>query len=237
MPSMPTAVQRTSIPLLQMATACPTEQLPFIVQPLLQPRNGEIFGWEVLYRGTHPVNRDWTGIDTSMIRFLANHKMSVSLFVNLSNDTVLTIDEDLLFAASKKNSLFFEWSEVISEEPKFKAVIRKINDWTKRGLRFVIDDFGAGRDGFERLFAIDRITAIKFDGAFFRTASHNLFASKMIEHIINECAGKDILTVAECVESERDYRFAESLGIDLAQGYFVDDIYNAAVAPRMQVAL
>lgn len=228
MSSTPTLSLRQSIPLVQVANVQPNEMLPFIVQPLMQPRNNEVFGYEVLYRGMHPKNKDWSSIDATMLRFLSGHKVKARLFVNLSNDTILSVDEELLFAASQKNSLFFEWSEVVSDEPKFQAIIAKINQWTKQGLPFVIDDFGAGRDGLERLFAIDHVTAIKFDGGFFRRASQDSFACKLVEHIITECAHKEILTVGECIESERDFRLAESLGLDLVQGYYVDDIHSAA---------
>lgn len=227
----------SSIPLFEMAIAQPVEALPFIAQPLLQPRNSEVFGFEVLYRGVHPTDKNWTSIDESVLRWLAKNKISAPLFVNLSNDTIMSIDEKLLFEAHSKNTIFYEWSEVVSDQRQFLQITEKINQWTQDGLRFVIDDFGAGRDGFERLFKLGQVTAVKFDGGFFRTALENPLARKMIEHIVTECALTGILTVAECIETENEYRFAESLGFDLAQGFYVDDIYTAATVRNMRRAV
>lgn len=231
MHAISTAQARMSVPLRDLAKERPHAVLPFIAQPLLQPHSNEVFGYEVLYRGPHPADKNWRAIDESVLAHLAQTKMTAPLFVNLSNDTILTIDEEVLFAVHHKNIVYFEWSEALSDERKFRSVIDKINDWTKRGLRFVIDDFGAGRDGFERLFAVERVTAVKFDGGFFNTALNNPMASKMLEHIVAECANRNILTVGECIETEMGYRFAASLGLDLAQGYFIDDLYFAAVGP------
>lgn len=225
-------MSRQSIPLLDLTSVRPSEMLPFHVQPLLRPSTANVFGFEVLYRGVHPTSPEgWISVDETVLGFLSSAKMDVTLFINLSNRTILTIDEALLFAAHAKNSIYFEWSEVISDESQFREIIRKIADWTQRGLRFVIDDFGAGRDGFERLFAIESVTAIKFDGGFFRMASVNPMARNLVEHVIRECRNKDILTVGECIETASDYQLAERLGLDLVQGFYVDDVYVASAAP------
>jgi len=217
-----------SIPLIELAEQRTSTILPFIAQPLLQPRNREVYGFEVLYRGVKGDN-SWLRIDESMLIYLSQHKLNATLFVNLSNDTVLGIDSGLLFSAAAKNTIYFEWSESVSSEEVFRQVIARINDWSQQGLSFVIDDFGAGRDGFERLFSIDKVAAIKFDGSFFRMASQNPFARKLVSHIILECANKQIMTVGECVETSDEFRLAESLGVDLVQGFYVDALYHAAV--------
>lgn len=209
-----------SIDLLQMVPGSSGEVMPFIIQPIMRPFQTDVFGYEVLYRGRS--SSKWRDVDLKMLRFLSRIKVRVSLFVNLANETILTIDEDLLFAANRLNSIFFEWSEVVSNEEDFKHIVDKINAWTKRGLRFVIDDFGAGRDGFERLFAVERIAAVKLDGKFFRHATQNAMAEKIVEHVIKACSGNGILTVAEAVETASDYDLAEGLGFDLVQGRYVD---------------
>ncbi|HJV75087.1 MAG TPA: EAL domain-containing protein [Noviherbaspirillum sp.] len=218
---------------LQAEAAKPYDKPPFRVQPLLSPHNVGVFGYEVLYGGVHPSDAlGWVEVDYALLRYLARYKMNASLFVNLSNQTILSIDEELLRAAHACNDLYFEWSEVVAEESQFKEIIRRINRWTERGLRFVIDDFGTGRDGFERMFAVERITALKIDGGFFRMASKNSMARNLVANVINECAKKSILTVAECVETEDDFRLAQSIGFDLVQGYYVDDVYTSAMLPK-----
>lgn len=200
--------------------------IPYIVQPIVGAMNGKPFGFEVLYRGNHPqTQQGWCVVDLTMLQFLSTYPIAVTLFVNLSNETILTVDEDLLFAAHCKNNVFFEWSEAVSENGPFKKIIEKINGWTKRGLRFVIDDFGAGRDGFERLFAVEHVAAIKIDRLLIQTLMRNSMAHKIIGHVVKECARKDILTVGEGIETAEEKRMAEGLGISLLQGWHIDELY------------
>lgn len=224
---------RPSISLLEVTLTHPDEILPFIAQPLLSPRGADVFGYEVLYRGTHPTNaQGWTGVDQLLLQYLAKFKMCATLFVNLSNHSILTIDDEQLFAAHANNDIYFEWSEVVAEESQFKKIIQKLNSWTTYGLRFVVDDFGAGRDGFERLFAIECVSGVKFDGGFFRRASINPMARNLVEHVINECAQKQILTVGECIETAADLQLAQELGFNLVQGFYVDDLYALSKIAR-----
>lgn len=214
------------IPLRTLVIGQPPEIVPFIVQPIVGSKHGRIFGFEVLYRGEHPATQGgWNAIDLSMLRFLAVHPVSFALFVNLSNETIMTIDEEVLFAVHHENNVFFEWSEAVSDDRTFKVVIEKINAWTKRGLRFVIDDFGAGRDGFERLFAVEHVAAIKIDRLLLQTLARNPMAHKIIGHVVKECARKDILTVGEGIETAEEWRMSEGLGMDLLQGWHIDERY------------
>lgn len=200
-------------------------QLPFGAQPLANGRS-VLYGYELLYCG--PKGRGWAAIDEIALRALGGDRAHAPLFVNLSNETILTIDEGLLFAAHANNNIYFEWSEAVVEQAAFRVIVTKINRWIRQGLRFVIDDFGSGRDGFERMFALDAISALKFDGALFRAATKNAMARSMVVHVVDECRKKNILTVAECIESAQDFELARSLGMDLMQGYYVDRIYQTA---------
>lgn len=200
--------------------------VPFIVQPLLSIRDHSLHAYEVLYRGIHPTHPDgWVDVDIALLRHLARFRMSNPLFVNLSNQTILSVDEDLLFAAHARNKLVFEWSEAVTEDAKFKEIIRNINRWSQRGLQFAIDDFGAGRDGLERMFAVNHVSVVKIDGGFFQRALQDSMARNLVKCFISECAKKKILTLAEWVESPADFELAQSIGVDLVQGFYVDYLH------------
>jgi EAL domain-containing protein (putative c-di-GMP-specific phosphodiesterase class I) len=199
------------------------QALPFIAQPLYSARDREIFGYESLYAGaTRPTS--WTEVDVSMLSFLSSFQIDVPLFVNLSNETICSIDEEMVFEAHRINNIFFEWSEVMIDDAAYTQIIAKLNAWGKKGLRIVIDDLGAGRDGLHRILAVEYVTAVKFDGDFFRKSETNRFAKSMIESMVKLCDVHKILTVAECVETHQHYLAAQSLGVDFIQGFYIDKI-------------
>lgn len=212
----------------------PTETVPFVVQPLLHTNSAELYGYEALYRGPWPTQSlGWLEVDLTLLRYLSKSTVEAPLFVNLSNETILTIDEEILFAAGANNQIYFEWSEAVADDKEFQKIVERINRWSLAGLRFVIDDFGTGRDGLERMFAVEGISVVKIDAGMFRTASGNSMARRMLENLITECSAKDIVTVAEGIETSCDLTLAKSMGCHCVQGYFINDVY---AADQQQVA-
>jgi EAL domain-containing protein (putative c-di-GMP-specific phosphodiesterase class I) len=139
--------------------------LLFRAQPIVRTHNREIFGYELLYRAQHP--NDWSAVDSSLLRYLAEHEVAVPVFVNLSNDLLRNLDEGLVVAAHMRNDVYFEWSEIMCDEAAFQTTVAQIERLVQRGVRLVIDDFGSGRDGFQRIASVPQLFAAKIDGAFF----------------------------------------------------------------------
>lgn len=200
--------------------------IPYIVQPIVRAFDFSPFGYEILYRGRHPVV--WKSVDKAMLRFLAKHTVDIPLFLNLSNETVLSLDENLLFEAHERNSIFLEWSEMVVAESKFEQIKSLLKRWGDRGLRIVIDDFGKGRDALERMFAFDSIHAIKVDGHLVNVMEKNALACDIVGHLVRNCKNRGIQTVAECIETHAQYKLIEKMGFDMVQGYYIDDVLNQA---------
>lgn len=199
--------------------------LPFIAQPLYNARDNCIFGYEALYSGSRSV--PWVTVDECMVRYLASTHVDVPLFINLSNETICTIDEELIFEAHRLNNVFYEWSEMMSDDRAHETVVKKLNAWAYKGLRIVIDDFGAGRDGLQRIFSVEHITAIKIDGDLFQRSETNRFAKSILDSLVRLCDDQKILTVAECVETQQQFLLAQNIGVDFIQGYYIDDMCHA----------
>lgn len=209
-------------PISRLAKSALNEELPFIVQPLYDARDRSIFGYEALYSGSRPA--PWAAVDRCMVRYLATTHVDVPLFINLSNETICTIDEELIFEAHRLNNVFYEWSEMMSDDLAHQAVVKKLNAWANKGLRLVIDDFGAGRDGLQRIFSVEHITAIKIDGDLFQRSETNRFAKSILESLVRLCEDQKILTVAECVETQQHFMLAQNLGVDFIQGFYIDEL-------------
>lgn len=208
---------------------------PFCLQPIVTVGHFKPFGYEILYRGKHPA--DWIAVDTLMLEFLSQHAVKAPLFVNLSNEAVLTVDDQLLFRAHEINEIYFEWSEVVVDEMTFQNILARLVAWSERGLRIMVDDFGKGRDCFERMFAFKDIAGIKLDGSLVKLAMHNHFARDVLRKIVADCKSKGMITIAECIETVGHHEVSMDLGVALVQGWYVDDEIKGwkQTAPKLRM--
>lgn len=118
------------------------------------------------------------------------------------------------------HKLCFEITETaaISNITKVKTVMTKIQ---KMGCRFALDDFGTGMSSYAYLKHLP-VDYLKIDGSFVKN-----MATDSVDHImvasINEIGhALGIQTIAEFVEDNATLQALQSLGVDFAQGFFID---------------
>ncbi len=109
-------------------------------------------------------------------------------------------------------------SESISGEIKVKNFIRKVKSY---GCQIAIDDFGSGFSNFGQLMSLDA-DYIKIDGSLIKNITRDKESEIMTRSIISMAKELGMLTVAEFVSSQAIFDKVKSLGIDYAQGYFID---------------
>lgn len=88
----------------------------------------------------------------------------------------------------------------------------------KRGISFALDDFGAGYTAF-RFLKQFHFDIVKIDGQFIRdidTDTDNQVLTTALVAIANQF---DMLSIAECVETQEEMSFLQELGLDCLQGY------------------
>lgn len=203
----------------------PKVSLKFELQPIIQFHSSATIECELLYRG--PIPARWLDIDRSVLKHLGSVRLTESiLFVNIANESLLALPNELFILASQKNSVVFEVSESYSDPKAFDLITAKINSLSLLGLKFAIDDFGNGQDGFKRLYAIHHCTHIKIDGIFFKTAMKRDDAATMLRILIQQWQSRGIRVIVECVETVAHFIFAKELGFDKAQGWFVDRLVS-----------
>lgn len=196
---------------------------PFEMQPIVHVDDGRILAFELLYRGPRPA--EWLEVDKAVLRYLSAPRPGLPpVFVNLSNDILTSNNVDDFAQATRANNVTFELSEAVSGYADRAAIAEKVNNLLAVGARIALDDFGAGRDGLERLYSIRSVSAVKIDREFMVTCMQRQDARRMLHMLVAQWRLDGIKSIAEGVETEALFSLARSLEVDLVQGWYVDSL-------------
>jgi diguanylate cyclase (GGDEF)-like protein len=234
------------------------DRLVFAYQPIVDAVTHEIRYYECLLRMIEPdggvtaagrfvpvVERlglmralDRRALDL-VIRDLENHP-DVTLAFNISG--VTAADRGWLRALVGRlrdrgelaNRLIIEITETaalfdIDDSAHFVSILRGL------GCQVALDDFGAGYTTFRHLKALT-VDVVKIDGSFVRDLTKNTENQLFIRNLLSLARAFNLVTVAECVETEQDAAILTSEGVDMLQGYYFG---RPEIAPpwRQQSAL
>jgi len=100
----------------------------------------------------------------------------------------------------------------VEEMARFVVALREL------GCRVALDDFGAGYTSFRHLQALT-VDVVKIDGAFVRNVAEHPENQHFIRTLLSLAEGFGLVTVAECVESEKDAALLASHGVTYLQGW------------------
>jgi diguanylate cyclase (GGDEF)-like protein len=89
------------------------------------------------------------------------------------------------------------------------------------GCRFALDNFGSAPGAFARLKTLP-IDFLKIDGTLTRNLASDEVNQEMVSAMIKLAGTLRFRTVAEQVEEQADFDTLRALGIDYAQGYFIN---------------
>jgi EAL domain-containing protein (putative c-di-GMP-specific phosphodiesterase class I)/CheY-like chemotaxis protein len=89
-----------------------------------------------------------------------------------------------------------------------------------KGFGLSIDDYGTGYSSLQQLARI-AFTEIKLDQSFIKSATTQQAARIILQSSIDMAKKLGIVTVAEGIETEKDWDLLRELGCDLAQGYLI----------------
>lgn len=194
---------------------------PFEMQPIVQVGDGRVKACELLYRGKRPA--DWALVDAALLNFLSVPRPGLPpVYVNLSNDILMSRHTNEFAQVVTANDVTFELSEAVSGYCDRVRIAEKVDELIGAGARVALDDFGAGRDGLDRLYAIRNVAAIKIDREFLLTCMRRPDARRMLGMLIAQWRHEGIKSIAEGVENEAMFAFVQAAGVDKVQGWFVD---------------
>jgi EAL domain-containing protein (putative c-di-GMP-specific phosphodiesterase class I) len=220
---------------------------PFF-QPKVELASGLIKGAEALARWRHPQKgivapyafvgplEDHNQIDKLTWLILSksvdfcrewrtNSGLDVSVSVNVSAKSLADVNfADRVIELVKCRNL--DCRNIILEVTESAATtdighsLENLSRLRMKGFGLSIDDYGTGYSSLQQLARI-AFTEIKLDQSFIRSAATQQAARIILESSIDMAKKLGIVTVAEGIETEKDWDLLRELGCDLAQGYLI----------------
>jgi EAL domain-containing protein (putative c-di-GMP-specific phosphodiesterase class I)/CheY-like chemotaxis protein len=220
---------------------------PFF-QPEVELASGRIKGAEALARWRHPQKgivapyafvgplEDHNLIDkltwlilSKSVDFCCEWRtksgLDVSVSVNVSAKSLADVNfADRVTELVKCKSL--DCRNIILEVTESAATtdighsLENLSRLRMKGFGLSIDDYGTGYSSLQQLARI-AFTEIKLDQSFIKNAATQQAARIILESTIDMAKKLGIVTVAEGIETEKDWDLLRELGCDLAQGYLI----------------
>ncbi|MEN8177552.1 MAG: EAL domain-containing protein [Pseudomonadota bacterium] len=225
--------------------AIENDELRVFYQPQVDIQNNKIVGIEALVRWMHPdkgllnpVDFIQVAEDTGLIvqlgewmltkacqdvsRWLDEHKLKLSLAVNISVQQLETVDfvQKVLKIIKKHNlprnvlELEITESEIMQDMEK---AIETLSTLSRKGIRIAIDDFGTGYSSLGYLQSLP-INTLKMDRSFVNGIKAR-GDNSIVNAIIAMAKGLNLDLIAEGVESPSQRNYLKRSGCTLAQGY------------------
>jgi EAL domain-containing protein (putative c-di-GMP-specific phosphodiesterase class I) len=146
--------------------------------------------------------------------------------INLSIDDIMSSEIFNFIIEKLKNSkaskrVIFELLESDAVED-FKKVDRFISEIKRYGAKIAIDDFGSGYSNFGYLTRMNA-DFIKIDGSLVQNIDVDKNALLVVETIVDFAKKLGIKTIAEYVHSSVIMDIVKDLGVDYAQGFYIDE--------------
>ncbi len=169
----------------------------------------------------------YTELSRAMIKkcFQQLEKVRYPITINISIEDILEPRVSQFILRNLKKHGFGKYitfeiveSESISNEIKVKNFIKRVKGY---GCQIAIDDFGSGFSNFGQLMSLDA-DYIKIDGSLIKNITRDKESEIMTRTIISMAKELNMKTVAEFVSSQAIFDKVKNLGIDYAQGYFID---------------
>jgi EAL domain-containing protein (putative c-di-GMP-specific phosphodiesterase class I) len=164
--------------------------------------------------------------------FAAFEESEYEFSINLSIEDIMSSEIFHFILEKLKNSkashrVIFELleSDAIVD---YKKVDRFISEVKRYGAKIAIDDFGSGYSNFSYLARV-HVDIIKIDGSLIQNIDVDKNTLIVVETIVAFAKKLGIKTVAEYVHSSVIMDVVKGLGIDYAQGFYIDE---PSIAPK-----
>ncbi len=239
----------------ELGEALDNAELRLVYMPFVDLRTGQVTGAEALVRWHHPQHGDIpasefipiaerSGLIVPMgywildqgLAQLAQWRPELYLSMNISAVQIRQPDfvERVVEAVDRfdvdPRAIVFEITESVLVDEGDRAIetVRRLRE---RGLRFAIDDFGAG---YCSLSYLQRhpVDLLKIDRSAIEEFGHDPRGNTLTRTILQMADSLDLLTVAEGIETTTQLRELRRYGCDLGQGYLLSRPLEAEALAR-----
>jgi predicted signal transduction protein with EAL and GGDEF domain len=241
-PEMDARVKARSALEFELRQAITYRQFELYYQPVVNLRDGTITGCEALLRWNHPERglimpaefislAEETGLINQLgqwvLRTACTEAMTwpddIKVAVNVSpvqfkNKTLpLTVISALAASGLPARRLELEITEtaIIHNE---ETTLDKISQLREMGVQISLDDFGTGYSSLSYLQRIP-FDKIKIDQSFIENVADNDVSLAIVRAVITVAKARNVITVAEGVETEQQRELLRRLGCSEMQGY------------------
>ena len=163
---------------------------------------------------------DWIGQNPQHLRQLAQVNLNLSGSSLQDNEIHALLSEQLARQQLPGAKLCIEVTEMVALG-ELGASAEWICNLREQGIKVALDDFGSGFASYAYLRHLP-LDVLKIDGTFIRGLEHDPINQAMVSSMQQIAEQLGLKTVAEFVESQATLDCLRSLGIDYAQGYFID---------------
>lgn len=220
----------------------PTGTLPELsmaFQPIVNVHTRQVYAYEALVRGTQGQGAAWVfdqitpahqyAFDqtcrTVAIHTAAHLNIACRLSINIMPGAVYdprTCLQTTLRAARDTGfppeQLMFELTEH-EDVPDPQHVRHIIDTYRAYGFMTALDDYGAGHATARLLLALQP-DLVKIDRTLVRDVHQNPGKALRIRDMVTFASSRDMLVIAEGIESVEEARVLGQLGVSLMQGYY-----------------
>jgi len=246
-PPTPAAGAEAAVTEAELQSAVRERQWVLHYQPQVDLKTGGVIGVEALVRWNHPARGlvypdAFIGLaeDCGLIAALTGwvlqqaleqlarwraQGLSLKMAVNVSMKDLAAPDFAARVGALARSTgngpqgLTLEVTESCLMSPTLVPLENLVRLRMQR-FHLSIDDFGTGHSSLVQLRDVP-FTELKIDRGFVHGARHNQVIRPMLEGSIGIAKRLGMLSVAEGVETEDDWRLLQEIGCDLAQGWFI----------------
>lgn len=210
----------------------------FAYQPIVDATSRSVFAYEALVRGgsgesaasvfshversrLHEFDREARAGAVALAARLGLGRLLSLNFLPQALASLPDAIDSLLDSASaarlSPRSIILEVTEgeLVHDARRFAA---HLNQYRSRGLRFAIDDFGAGYSGLN-LLAEFQPDIVKLDMNLIRDIDSHGPRQAIVRAVIQACDDLGIEVIAEGVETRAEYDWFRRLGVRLYQGF------------------
>ena len=216
----------------------------YAFQSIVSARTGEIYGYEALMRVQSEIFRspmDLIRTAKAAARLYEIERMTWAnslaefqkqidagnisedshIFLNtLSNACIRIVDVEPI-EAKHANLLPRVVVEILEGESVNQEYLELKQDYIKKwNGQIALDDFGTGYNSEYALLTI-RPNIIKIDRSIINGCDNDASRRMIINHLVKIAQAKQILVLAEGVETEEEMRTVITCGVDLMQGYYL----------------